>query len=131
MSEVYRQQRVATWPSPHFTKKTSSLPVNQSLEHLGIEGDSPTYQKWRLDHGVPISDIGDPAKRTDEPQLVDQAPKTLMAFSENNIGNGSEQHASGTSDVLRLSKEAFVRKAAIEAGKYWDEMHARDTTAFG
>ncbi|KAF5700426.1 hypothetical protein FMUND_14338 [Fusarium mundagurra] len=52
-----------------------------------------------------------------------------MASSESNIGNRGEPHASVVSDVLCLSKEAFVRKAAIEAGKYWDEMHARDASA--
>ncbi|KAG5797239.1 hypothetical protein H9Q69_003708 [Fusarium xylarioides] len=52
-----------------------------------------------------------------------------MASSENNIGNRGEPQASGASDVLRLSKEAFVSKAAIEAAKYWDEMHGRNAAA--
>ncbi|KAG5752322.1 hypothetical protein H9Q70_005026 [Fusarium xylarioides] len=52
-----------------------------------------------------------------------------MASSENNIGNRGEPQASGASDVLRLSKEAFVSKAAIEAGNYWDEMHGCNVTA--
>ncbi|KAG5760094.1 hypothetical protein H9Q72_011787 [Fusarium xylarioides] len=52
-----------------------------------------------------------------------------MASYENDIDKRGEPHASGASDVLCLSKEAFVTKAAIEAGKYWDQMHARDATA--
>ncbi|KAF5543368.1 hypothetical protein FNAPI_9690 [Fusarium napiforme] len=92
-------------------------------------------------HGKPVEDIQAGFDTTRGPKignnlaawmnLFNQTPKALMASPENNIGNRGEPHASGTSDVLRLSKEAFVRKAAIEAGKYWDEMHARDATAFG
>ncbi|KAF5662345.1 hypothetical protein FCIRC_11539 [Fusarium circinatum] len=53
-----------------------------------------------------------------------------MSSSENHIGNRVEPHASNpASDVLRLSTDAFVSKAALEAGKYWDEMHGRDATS--
>ncbi|KAF5643750.1 uncharacterized protein FTJAE_3049 [Fusarium tjaetaba] len=52
-----------------------------------------------------------------------------MASSQNDIGSLGEPRAFDTSDVFLLSREAFVRKAAIEAGKYWEEMHARNATA--
>ncbi|RBQ77313.1 hypothetical protein FVER14953_20009 [Fusarium verticillioides] len=85
-------------PWPH---PVSARPKSKDLS----DGVSWSYQDWLLRNGPLPKSQGESSK----------APK-------------SEACASDASDVLRLSKEAFVGKAAIEAGKHWDKMHGRNAT---
>ncbi|KAF5548327.1 hypothetical protein FPHYL_9942 [Fusarium phyllophilum] len=117
---------------------------NKTLSHL--------YFEYAVDYGVWYSllDVGNlsqedhpwPHPVSDKPERKDFSAGVSRYYQDWLLRNGplpksqgeslkapkSEPRASGASDLLHLSKVAFVSKAAVEAGKYWDEMHGRNAT---